>query len=81
MSRLNSSFAIILMKKRKLIALLNYLTVFLLPCECLCSLSRSLPHGSMGWSVVVAVTGHTQLFLSTFFFYLAGGLLFTRPVL
>ena len=68
MSRLNSSFAIILMKKRKLIALFNYLIVFLLPCDCLCSFSRSFPHGAIGWSVVVAVNCHTHLFLSTFFF-------------
>ena len=43
-----SSFAIILMGKRKLISLL--LPVFLMSCDCKCSVA--LPHGAMGWSAV-----------------------------
>ena len=42
------SFAIILMEKRELVALI----VFLVSCDCSCSCSVSLFCGTMGWSAL-----------------------------
>ena len=44
---INSSFSLIPLGKRELIA---FLIVFLLSCDCKCSVS--LPHGLVGWSAV-----------------------------
>ena len=44
-----SSFAIILTRKRELVAF-NYFIVFRMSCYCKCSVA--LPRGAVGWSVV-----------------------------
>ena len=67
----HSSFAIISLGKRELVALL--LLCFECPCRCYCHLTP--PQGVVGWSVVIMVfpgrTHFTFLIFSTLFFSFA----------
>ena len=54
-----SSFAIILPRKRMLVALLVSFIVFLLSCGCQCSVS--LPYGTKAWSMIVSCPGKAYL--------------------